>query len=251
MAKKAMLLYPNKNNRGELILLKDEGKNKIYDSNKKSNFYNALPGGSVRAKNENEEAFVSFTELSTKASKKIKVGSNKKKPMPYKVDYYQNNNDNGSKKSDYKQERIDKHKRSKSQTIHSVKGRKGNSNSNTENSVKEMSHLLRQHLTKANNKTSYHLVNEYLENPGITGSIKVTANNTNPDNKTMNRSRGKKVPNLANNGLLKGKRVLANNASLLKKIAFKSFDKQRAGTNLDRREGSFDDPFSFMRSSSA
>lgn len=40
-------------------------------------------------------------------------------------------------------------------------------------------------------------------------------------------------------------------AAAIKKIAFKSFDKRRAGTNLDRREGSFDDPLSFLRSSSA
>lgn len=46
-------------------------------------------------------------------------------------------------------------------------------------------------------------------------------------------------------------KINAGNASLLKKIAFKSFDKRRAGTNLDRREGSFEDPLSFLRSSSA
>jgi hypothetical protein len=205
----------------------------------------------VRAKNENEEAFVSFTEMSTKESKKIKVGSNKKKPMPYKVDYYQNTTDNGNNKNDYNQERIDKHKRSKSQNITSIKGRKGNSSSNVDTSVEEMSHLLKQHLTTANNKTAYHLVNEYLENPGKHNNITITSNNQNHENKAMSRSRGKRVHNVSNNGLLKGKRPLATNTSLLKQIAFKSFDKRRAGTNLDRREGSFEDPLFFMRSSSA
>lgn len=46
-------------------------------------------------------------------------------------------------------------------------------------------------------------------------------------------------------------KISTGNGSLHKKIAFKSFDKRRAGTNLERREGSFDDPLSFVRASSA
>lgn len=130
-----------------------------------------------------------------------------------------------------------------------MKGRKGNSNPQNETSVKEMSYLLQQHLQ--NNKTSYNLVNEYLENPGKLNNITVVNNNSNCESKSINRSRGKRLTNAGNNGLLKGKRPNTNNANLLKKIAFKSFDKRRAGTNLERREGSLDDPLSFLRSSSA
>lgn len=173
-----MLLYRNKNKRGELILLKDEGnRNKHQDSNKKVKYFcHGLPGGSVRAKNENDEAFVSFTEMHSKDPKKIKLNSNKKnKPMPYKVDYYHYTGDSrdAKQKCEYSQTsstQDNKHKRSKSQNINSIKSRKGNSTQ--ENSVEEMTHLLQKHFHK-NNKTSYHLVNEYLENPNKINNITV------------------------------------------------------------------------------
>jgi hypothetical protein len=172
--------------------------------------------------------------------------------MPYKIDYYHYTGDSrDSKKNDYSQSSQDRHKRSKSQTINSIKGRKGNSTQ--ENSVEEVSHLLQKHFQQ-NNKTAYNLVNEYLENPSKLSNITVTGSSTgNLEGKPVNRSRGKRVQsNIPNTGIIhKGKRINPNNASLLKKIAFKSFDKRRAGTNLDRREGSFDDPLSFLRSSSA
>lgn len=194
---------------------------------------------------------MSFTEASKKEPKKIKLSSNKKKPVPYKIDYTHYTGDSrDQKKYDYSQPPSDKHKRSKSQTINSIKGRKGNST--TESSVEEMTHLLHKHLQN-NNMTSYHLVNEYLENPNKMSNITVTGpNGANIESKPVNRSRGKRAQNIANSGIIhKGKRVNTNNTNLLKKIAFKSFDKRRAGTNLDRREGSFDDPLSFLRSSSA
>mmetsp|Transcript_30260 Transcript_30260/g.26824 ORF Transcript_30260/g.26824 Transcript_30260/m.26824 type:complete len:190 (-) Transcript_30260:192-761(-) len=174
------------------------------------------------------------------------MGSNKK--MPFKADSYHYTGDSRDKKNDYKQNSVEKHKRSKSQTINSVKGRKGNSNPTNEASIQEMSYLLQQHLQ--NNKTSYNLVNEYLENPGKSSNIMVLSNNSNKGTKNINRSRGKRMHNAGNNGLMKAKRH-NNNTNLLKKIAFKSFDKRRAGTNLERREGSLEDPLSFLRSSSA
>jgi len=226
----------------------DQNKNKD-NSKKVKYFYLAVPGTSVRAKNDKEEAFVSFSELSNKNTKKIKISSNKKKPTPYKIDYYHYTGDNREKKSSYKHSSGEKHKRSKSQTISSVKGRKGNSHSINDTSSEEMSYLLQQHLQ--NNKTSYNLVNEYLENPGKASNITVVNKNSHSESKSANRSRGKRLQNVGNNGLIKAKRTQTNNANMIKKIAFKSFDKRRAGTKLERREGSLDDPLSFLRSSSA
>lgn len=81
------------------------------------------------------------------------------------------------------------------------------------------------------------------------------------DKNVINRSRGKRdkivsfpsrtVPKIINSVARSGKKMNPASAAAIKKIAFKSFDKRRAGTNLDRREGSFDDPLSFLRSSSA
>ncbi len=212
-------------------------------------FYLAVPGTSVRAKNETDESFISFSEVSNKNSKKIKISSNKKKPLPYKIEYSHYTGDNREKKGGYRHSSGEKHKRSKSQTISSVKGRKGNSHSINDTSSEEMSYMLQQHLQ--NNKTSYNLVNEYLENPGKASNITVVNNNSHSESKSVNRSRGKRMQNVGNNGLIKPKRTHNNNTNILKKIAFKSFDKRRAGTNLERREGSFDDPLSFLRSSSA
>lgn len=188
----------NKNKRGELILLRDEeNKNKNVLSNKKIKYYyNALPGGSVRAKNENSEALITFTEASSKDSERLKITSSKKKPIAYRIDSYNYSNDSRDKKIevkskakrlskpcqlpnnkyDYAEESSDsKHKRSKSQTINSVKGRKGNSVKDGQ--PEEVSHLLQQHLQK-NSMTSYNLVNEYLENPGKVNNISAPGSNS-------------------------------------------------------------------------
>lgn len=169
--------------------------------------------------------------------------------MPYRVNYQHYTGEKRKKKNDYKQYSGEKHKRSKSQTINSVKGRKSTTNPIKDSSTEEMSYLLKQHLQ--NNKTSYNLVNEYLENPGKLSNITVVNNNSNSGSKSINRSKGKRIQNAGNNGLLKAKRPNTNNANILKKITFKSFDKRRAGTNLERREGSLENPLSFIRSSSA
>ena len=145
-------------------------------------------------------------------------------------------------KINYIEDMDEKHKRWKSQTINSVTSRKGNSVQDV--SIDEISHLLHQHNQK-NTNTSYNLVNEYLENPGKINPIKSTSlTSVSTESKPINRSRGKLEPNssfIINSGIV----------SLHKKIAFKSFDKRRAGTNLERREGNIDDPLSYVRASSA
>lgn len=122
----------------------------------------------------------------------------------------------------------EKHKRSKSQTINSIKYRKGNSMQ--ENSMEDMSNFIK------NSNSSYQ------------------------ESKNASRSRGKrdKIVSFPSrtvtkviNGVIRSKKINPVSVHALKKIAFKSFDKRRVGTNLDRREGSFDDPLSFLRSSSA
>lgn len=87
--KKGNVILSKNNKRGELILLKDDGnKQKHSESNSKIRYYHqALPCGSVRAKNENNEAFISFNDISNKEPELIKVSSSKKKPIPYKIDY--------------------------------------------------------------------------------------------------------------------------------------------------------------------
>lgn len=62
------IIVSKKNKRGELILLKDESNKFSKESNAKKvkYFFHAMPNGGVRSKNENNEAFASFTELSTK-----------------------------------------------------------------------------------------------------------------------------------------------------------------------------------------
>lgn len=93
-----------KNKRGELILLKDEGKNQRSDSNKKVKyFFHAMPNGSVRAKTDSTDAFVSFTELSAKNTDKSNHSSGKKRPTNYILDSYGYTNDSRTdKKIEYK-----------------------------------------------------------------------------------------------------------------------------------------------------
>lgn len=192
---------------------------------------------------------MSFSEVSKKEPKKIKLSSNKKKPMPYKLDYYHYTGDSrDSKKYDYTQDTGEKHKRSKSQTINSLKSRKGNSAQ--EASVEEMTYLLQKHLAK-NSKTSYHLVNEYLENPKGSQISVSSAQNLENSHSKGNRSRKRANNNVQNSGIIHHSKSKRTNTNLLKKIAFKSFDKRRAGTGLERRDGSLDDPLGFLRSSSA
>lgn len=60
-----------KNKRGELILLKDEGKKNRNDSHKKVKyFFHAMPNESVIGKNDSTDALVSVSELPTKNSDK-------------------------------------------------------------------------------------------------------------------------------------------------------------------------------------
>lgn len=86
-------------------------------------------------------------------------------------------------------------------------------------------------------------------------------NSSYQESKNESRSRGKRdkivsfpsrtVTKVINGVTRTKKHVNPVNINGLKKIAFKSFDKRRVGTNLDRREGSLDDPLSFLKSSSA
>lgn len=204
--KKGNVILSKNNKRGELILLKDDGnKQKHTESNSKIRYYQALPCGSVRAKNENDEAFISLAELSNKETDGVRVSSSKKKAIPYKIDYWNYLRESWEKKIEFKKNKqkqagkqkynysessIDKHKRSKSQTINSIKARKGYSAQ--ESSSEEVSHLLQQHFQN-NSKTSYNLVNEYLENPGKQNNITVTGTTSvNTESKPVNRSRGKR-----------------------------------------------------------
>ena len=78
--------------KGELILLKDESwKNTV--PSKIKYLLKAVPGGSVKATDDPEDALVSFSELSTKEYDKSKQGSIKKKLNPYKIDYFKNHPD--------------------------------------------------------------------------------------------------------------------------------------------------------------
>lgn len=89
-------VWNKKNKRGELILLKDEAsKLQKNESNKKIKyFFHALPSGSMRTKGENDDVFVSFSELSTaKEVEKPHIQSSKKKPTPYGLDCYNFSND--------------------------------------------------------------------------------------------------------------------------------------------------------------
>lgn len=49
-----------------------------------------MPGGSVRASDEPDDALISFSEMSTKVPDKSKPGSLKKKVNPYKIEYFKN-----------------------------------------------------------------------------------------------------------------------------------------------------------------
>lgn len=53
-----------------------------------------VPGGSVRASDDPDDALISFSELSTKAPEKSKPSSNKKKINPYKIEYFKKQQDN-------------------------------------------------------------------------------------------------------------------------------------------------------------
>lgn len=118
--------------------------------------------------------------------------------------------------------------------------------------------MLAQHFQK-NNKTSYNLVNEYLENPGKLSNITVTGTTSaNTESKLVTRSRGKQEQNSSftskngAHGSAQPKQTKINGASIqMLKNSFKSFDKRRAATNLDRRDGSFEDSLLFIRTSSA
>jgi myosin heavy subunit len=129
--------------KGELILVKDESF-KINNDNKIKYMLKNIPGGSVKANDDPEDAFISFSELSTKTPDKAKISS-MKKGNPYKIEYFKhhpdifenlkndikinrngriNVNPNYSRANYNNSEIDDKHKRSKSQTMNSIKSKK-------------------------------------------------------------------------------------------------------------------------------
>ena len=81
-----------KNNRADLILLKDESW-KLNKNSKIKYLLKGMPSGSVRASDDPEDALISFSELSTKVPDKPKPGSLKKKVNPYKIEYFKNSHD--------------------------------------------------------------------------------------------------------------------------------------------------------------
>jgi len=81
----------NRSGKGELILLKDESF-KINNDNKIKYMLKGIPGGSAKATDEPEDAFISFSELSTKTPDKSKIGSTKKQ-NPYKLEYFKQHMD--------------------------------------------------------------------------------------------------------------------------------------------------------------
>ena len=77
---------------GKMILLKDESCKG--NKNKKVKYHiKGVPGGSVKARDERDDAFISFSELSTKEPDRSKPSSIKKKLNPYKIEYLNNPND--------------------------------------------------------------------------------------------------------------------------------------------------------------
>lgn len=126
-----------KNHKAELILLKDESW-KVHKNSKIKYLLKGIPGGSVRACDDPDEALISFSELSTKVPDKSKPESLKKKVNPYKIEYFKNTSDvsdwgrqvwsgnsNSFSQSNYRNSEVeDKHKRSKSQTMNSIKSKK-------------------------------------------------------------------------------------------------------------------------------
>lgn len=130
-------------NKGELILVKDESF-KLTSENKIKYMLKNIPGGSVKVYDDPEEVFMSFSELSTKTPDKAKLNS-MKKGNPYKIEYFKhqpdifdnlkndikinrngriNVNPNYSRANYNNSEIDDKHKRSKSQTVNSIKSKK-------------------------------------------------------------------------------------------------------------------------------
>lgn len=75
--------------KAELILFKDESC-KINKNTKIKYLLKGMPGGSVKAADDPDDAFVSFSELSTKVPDKSKPASIKKKINPYKIEYFHN-----------------------------------------------------------------------------------------------------------------------------------------------------------------
>lgn len=160
-------MVTNKNNgkadkmyKNDLILLKDESC-KGNKNQKIKYLLKAIPGGST--KHDEDEAFISFSEMSTKVPDKSKPGSMKKKVNPYKIEYFKNKTDladvNIAQGSYHNSNVEEKHKRSKSQTVNSLKSKK------TSKSQESSVLMGNSHNQSMNTRTSYNLVNEYLENP--------------------------------------------------------------------------------------
>lgn len=80
-----------KTTKDELILVKDESL-KMNNENKIKYMLKNIPGGSVKASDDPEEAFISFSELSTKTPDKSKLNS-MKKGNPYKIEYFKHHSD--------------------------------------------------------------------------------------------------------------------------------------------------------------
>lgn len=236
----------SRGNKGELILLKDESL-KMGNESKIKYMLKNIPGGSAKAGDDSEDAFISFSELSTKTPDKSKIYSSKKQ-NPYKIEYVNHNpdifenlkneikinrkgrinvNPNYSR-AKYNNESIDEnHKRSKSQTMNSLKSKKVSKST-------ELSMLGADAQKHANNvQNSYNMINEYLENPKK--MISVVQNPAKQPSSGKNKSRGP-------NSMLRKKNLVGITGPNAKKMSFKSFDQRRAFTRIDQRDSSLEDP---------
>ena len=73
------------------------------DTNKKIKYYyHALPGGTVRGKNDSCEAYLSSTDQLSKDSERSKVSSNKKKHISYQINSYKYAGDQVDKNIEFK-----------------------------------------------------------------------------------------------------------------------------------------------------
>jgi hypothetical protein len=257
------LVKGEKHQKNDLILLKDESC-KINKNQKIKYLLKAIPGGST--KHDEDDAFISFSEMSTKVPDRSKPGSLKKKVNPYKIEYFKNKTDLADvniTQGSYQNTSVEeKHKRSKSQTVNSLKSKKVSKS-------QESSVLIgNSHNQSMNTRTSYNLVNEYLENPQKFKEdycVKDVAYQLDSHKRSGSRSRGKreKLINYPANSfvkapnIFKSKKRLGNSSNhAVKKMSFKSFDQRRALTKLDHRDTSLDDPANYLysnplRSSSA
>lgn len=231
-----------RSNKGDLILLKDESF-KMHSDNKIKYMLKNIPGGSVKASDDPEDAFISFSELSTKTPDKSKIGS-MKKSNPYKIEYFKHNpdrfenpkndikinrngrinvNPNYSRANYNNSEVEDKHKRSKSQSMNTIKSKKV-SKSSDEQPISKEAYMK-------------NMMNDYLENPKKVVDI-MYKNNSNLTSYSENHKR----QSSKRSGWYIKKNFVNIQGPEGKKKSFKSFDQRRAFTRLDHRENSLENP---------